>query len=77
MNVLKPEFVSQDSRRILSQLLTADIKQVNHYEAKRGAVLGNHYHKQTNEYFFIISEMTYVGDIDDLHLSANAQRVTG
>lgn len=53
MVVLKPEFEHKDARRTLKQLLTADIKQINAYEAKRGAFLGNHYHKQTTEFFFI------------------------
>lgn len=42
-----------DSRRTLTQLLTVDLKQVNFYEAKKGAILGNHYHKETAEYFYI------------------------
>ena len=54
MTTLEPEFVSKDERRSLTQLLTADIKQVNVYEAKEGSVLGNHYHKQTTEYFYIL-----------------------
>lgn len=53
MNLLAAEFTHQDHRRKLSQLFTADIKQVNQYEAKRGAILGDHFHKETNEYFFI------------------------
>lgn len=54
MNILEAEFVHSDSRRRLSQLATADFKQLNHYEAKRGAILGDHYHKDTIEYFFLV-----------------------
>ena len=53
MNILEPEFVDSDERRSLTQLFTKDIKQVNFYEAKKGAVLGNHYHKETEEIFLI------------------------
>lgn len=53
MQKLAPLSVVADNRRTLTNLLQADIKDVNFYEAKRGAVLGNHYHKNTKEYFFI------------------------
>ena len=54
MNFLEPEFQHRDNRRSLVQLLTADIKQVNIYEANHGAELGNHFHKETIEYFYIV-----------------------
>ena len=54
MKVLTPEFIHKDSRRTLKQLFTDDIKQVNFYEARRNAVLGNHFHKITTEYFYIL-----------------------
>lgn len=54
MQVLKPEFIHADSRRALTQLLTDAIKQINHYEAKKGAVLGNHFHVKTREFFYIL-----------------------
>ena len=53
MKLLEPEFSHTDSRRKLEQLVTDSIKQVNVYHANRGAVLGNHYHKKTTEYFYI------------------------
>lgn len=54
MKRLTPEFQNKDSRRILTQLLTTkDIKQINVYEANHGAILGNHFHKETVEYFYI------------------------
>lgn len=60
MKSLKPEFVHVDKRRSLTQLLTADIRQVNVYEAQHGAELGNHFHKETIEYFYILSgSLTY------------------
>lgn len=54
MLLLQPEFVHSDSRRVLRQLLTDDIKQINHYEAAKGSILGKHYHKKTREYFYIV-----------------------
>ena len=54
MKILSPEFIDSDKRRILTQLLTASLRQVNYYEAKSGSILGNHYHKETVEYFFLI-----------------------
>ena len=54
MRLLEEEFSHEDERRKIIQLFTADIKQVNVYEAKKGSILGNHYHKETIEYFYII-----------------------
>lgn len=53
MNILTPEFSHADSRRIIYQLFTAPIEQVNSYDIKRGAVLGDHFHKETYEYFYV------------------------
>ena len=52
--LLEPESVHQDARRTITQLFTADIKQVNVYEAKANVTLGDHYHKNTIEYFYIL-----------------------
>lgn len=54
MRRLEPEFVHTDSRRSLSQLITDEIKQVNVYEANYGAELGDHFHKDTIEYFYVV-----------------------
>jgi quercetin dioxygenase-like cupin family protein len=60
MELLKPEFTHTDSRRCLIQLLTSDIKQINAYQAKKGAVLGDHFHKDTTEYFLLCEgEISY------------------
>lgn len=53
MKLLNPEFKHEDPRRSLQQLLTEEIAQINFYDAKKGSVLGNHYHKVTKEYFYI------------------------
>ena len=54
MIVLEKDSIHEDGRRRITQLLTASIKQVNVYDAKKGSSLGNHYHKETVEYFYII-----------------------
>lgn len=54
LQLLPPEFEHTDSRRTLRQLVTADIKQVNTYQVTKGAILGEHYHKLTFEYFYIV-----------------------
>ena len=54
LQLLNPEFEHADSRRTLKQLVTADIKQVNSYKVTKGAILGEHYHKLTFEYFYIV-----------------------
>ena len=54
MNTLIPESVHSDARRTITQLVTADLKQINVYHAKKGAILGGHHHKRTVEYFYII-----------------------
>ena len=54
VTLLEPEFVHSDERRTLTQLFTANFKQVNLYECKANVSLGDHYHKKTIEYFYII-----------------------
>lgn len=53
MKLLMPEFEHKDVRRNLTQLFTAPIQQVNFYQARKNSVLGDHFHKETIEYFFI------------------------
>lgn len=60
MRVLKPEFVHSDIRRTIKQLVTADLKQINMYTANKDAILGNHFHKETNEFFFVIKGQVYL-----------------
>ena len=48
------EYIHHDERRFFAQVLTKPVRQINYYSAKRGAVLGNHYHKKTTEYFFLL-----------------------
>lgn len=55
MEIIPHEFQHVDARRRLTQILTEYIKQINVYEAKKDACLGNHFHKETIEYFYIIN----------------------
>lgn len=61
MKRLFPEFIHKDKRRTLSQLFTAEFKQVNLYEANKKALLGDHYHKETYEYFYILKGSFLLG----------------
>lgn len=70
MKILVSESRHSNSQRDLYQLLTADIKQINRYEVNRGAVIGDHYHKETKEYFFIIKG-TFMVRIGDNSFAAN------
>src|SRR3990167_1486471 len=54
MKILNPEYIHSDKRRTIIQLITADIKQVNVYETHYGENLGNHFHKETIEYFYVV-----------------------
>jgi len=62
MKLIEAEFTHEDERRKLQQLFTKDIKQVNFAQAKEGAVLGNHFHKETIEYFLITSGLVRYND---------------
>lgn len=54
MRVIAPEFEHTDKRRTLTQIFSGPVAQVNNYRMSKGAVLGNHYHKETFETFYII-----------------------
>lgn len=55
MRFLEFESIHRDARRVIRNLLKTDIKDINYYEARKGVTLGEHYHKNTFEYFFITS----------------------
>ena len=63
MKALLPEFSHKDSRRSLTQLFTAPIAQVNEYHAKKGAILGDHFHNETTEYFHITKGTVTYNDV--------------
>lgn len=67
MIILAPEFIHGDNRRSLTQLLTADIKQINYYEAKKDAILGEHFHVETTEYFYLIEGKILYNNLKEIY----------
>lgn len=56
IDVLKPDFVFNDDRGSLVQIVHGGCEQVNAVFTKKGALRGNsHYHRLNEEIFFIIS----------------------
>ena len=51
---MQPEFRHEDERGCLTQLVHEGYEQVNVLCSKKGAVRGNHYHKNTLEAFYIL-----------------------
>ena len=52
---INPDFVFEDERGCLTQLVRAGYKQVNFITSKKGVTRGGHYHKLNAEAFFVIS----------------------
>ncbi|MBQ7595032.1 MAG: cupin domain-containing protein [Clostridia bacterium] len=56
IEILKPDFVHDDDRGSLVQLVHGGYDQVNAVFTKKGTVRGNfHYHKTNDEVFYIMS----------------------
>ncbi len=55
VEILKPDFVFEDERGILSQITHTPFAQVNAVYTKKGAIRGRfHYHKTTKEAFYVL-----------------------
>lgn len=55
-NLISPYFYFKDDRGEIRGLIQdMDFEEINYVESEKGAVRGNHYHKETKEAFFIIS----------------------
>jgi len=55
MKIVKPNTVVSDNRgKLIEVLLNINYKQMNHVITKKGFVRGNHYHKRTREFFYIL-----------------------
>jgi len=50
---IKPAFT--DERGIISDILEKDVKHIGIIESKLGSVRGNHYHKKSVQYMYMIS----------------------
>lgn len=74
LNLLKPEYQHADSRRTISQLITDNIKQVNSYQVTKGAILGEHYHRFTNEYFYV-TKGTFVVFVNEVGKKQSMSRI--
>lgn len=56
IEILKPDFVFEDERGILSQITHSPFAQTNAVFSKKGAIRGGfHYHNFSKEIFFVIS----------------------
>lgn len=66
---MKPDFVFSDDRGSLTQLFREGWKQVNYITSKKNSYRGDHYHKNNEEFFFIISGSFTLKlmDIDNSH----------
>ena len=55
IKILQPDFVHEDHRGRLVQLVHKGYSQVNVITSKAGVVRGGHFHKQNRELFFVIN----------------------
>ncbi len=55
IEILKPDFVFQDDRGLLTQLVHEGFSQYNIIFSKKGVLRGDHYHKENREAFYIIT----------------------
>lgn len=73
IKILKPDFTFEDERGFLAQITHSSFSQVNAIFTKKGAVRGNyHYHRFSDEVFFVISGKVkvsaYLDDVTDEHI---------
>lgn len=54
IKILKPDFIHQDKRGKLVQLVHQGYQQVNIISSEKNAIRGNHYHKWNEETFYVI-----------------------
>jgi len=55
-DIIQPSFSRQDERGTLHELMNSGIWQsIITGEMKSGAIMGNHYHKETEVFFFLFS----------------------
>ena len=55
ITVIKPDFVFEDERGSLVQLVHEGYKQINVVTSKAGVKRGRHYHKLNREGFYVVS----------------------
>ena len=57
IKVIRPDFIHNDDRGSLTQLVREGYSQINVITSKAGCFRGGHYHKINKEAFYIISGM--------------------
>jgi dTDP-4-dehydrorhamnose 3,5-epimerase and related enzymes len=55
VKILKPDFIHEDDRGKLTQLVHDGWKQVNVIMSKKGCERGGHFHELNNEAFYVVS----------------------
>lgn len=60
IEILKPDFVFEDERGSLCQLVHQGFSQYNIIFSKQGVLRGNHYHKENREAFYVISGIIHL-----------------
>ena len=55
VEIMNPDFIFNDDRGSLTQLVHDGWKQINVIFSKRNCVRGRHFHKQNREAFYVIS----------------------
>ena len=55
IQILKPDFIFNDERGSLTQLIHEGFKQINVITSKAGTIRGGHYHQLNEEAFYIIN----------------------
>lgn len=54
LEIVKPDFIYEDERGRLLQLLRCGVKQINLVWTKKGARRGDHYHRVNSEIFYVV-----------------------
>lgn len=65
LHLLNPTFIREDERGLFVEAINGTVwENVSYGIMKSGAVMGNHYHKQTDVFFYIIKGEAKVDIVD-------------
>lgn len=63
--ILKPGFERQDDRGLFREILNSgQWEAMNWAMMKKGSVLGNHYHKKTTVFFYVVNGLTKIRTVN-------------